>query len=698
MKKVLPFLLLSVFFCMRVTAQSSLEKAAHDAFMISRMVEKYHVQPRPLDDKLSSVIFSTLLEQLDGERVFFMQDDIKKLSAYRFAIDQQVKTRQTAFLQSLITIFKQRLLQADSMAADISKKPFNFQIKEKFTVTEDTSYPASVAAKHDKLYKLLKISVLNGIMEDYDPSPTSASPAKKYLDSLEPILRKKAAHSIGRLVKRLLQSPKGVEYIIGNMYCQALASAYDPHTAYFPPDIKSAFESQIGNKPLEFGLTLNEDEDGNPEIGHLKPGSPAFQSGQINEGDKIQSIQWENKEPIDISDAGPEEISHMLAASGGNKVTITIKKADGTTRQVALSKAKVDDAEEEDKVKSFVLKGAHTFGFISLPDFYSDWEDTRGINGCANDVAKEIIKLKKENIEGLILDLRYNGGGSMEEAVELSGIFIDAGPVAQIKTREAKTLTLKDMNRGTIYDGPLILLVNGLSASASEMVAGTLQDYNRALIVGSPTYGKATAQVVLPIDTTINLDTYQGNKEADSYIKLTISKLYRINGTSAQLRGVVPDISLPDPTMASSEREANEKNAIQVPNIDANKYYKPLPALQVAAVQAVAKKELDSMAYFKTIDQFIQQTKKEKKENDISLLLDDAMQEAKKQNLPQEAPAATDKKTEKGPGFAVVNHSYDQRRLKSDEDLKKMDDEWKENLLNDPYVQMAYYLLIPMTK
>jgi carboxyl-terminal processing protease len=286
----------------------------------------------------------------------------------------------------------------------------------------------------------------------------------------------------------------------------------------------------------------------------------------------------------------------------------------------------------------------------------------------------------------------------MEEAVELSGIFIDAGPVAQIKTREAKTLTLKDMNRGTIYDGPLILLVNGLSASASEMVAGTLQDYNRALIVGSPTYGKATAQVVLPIDTTINLDTYQGNKEADSYIKLTISKLYRINGTSAQLRGVVPDISLPDPTMASSEREANEKNAIQVPNIDANKYYKPLPALQVAAVQAVAKKEMDSLAYFKAIDQYIQQTKKEKEEKDISLLLDDALQEAKKQNLPQETPATTDTKPEKGPGFAVVNHSYDQRRLKSDEDLKKMDDEWKENLLNDPYVQMAYYLLIPMTK
>jgi carboxyl-terminal processing protease len=238
-------------------------------------------------------------------------------------------------------------------------------------------------------------------------------PSKKYIDSLEPILRKKANHSIKRLVKRILQSPRGMEYILGNIYCQALASAYDPHTDYFPPDIKSAFESTIGNTPLEFGLTLSEDDNGNPEIGRLKPGSPAFQSGQLNEGDKISSIQWGNKDAIDISDAGADEVTHILSAAGGNQATLTVKKQDGTTRQVVLHKEKAKTDDDEDRVKSFILKGAHTFGFISLPDFYSDWEDSRGINGCANDVAKEIIKLKKENIEGLIIDLRYNGGGSV---------------------------------------------------------------------------------------------------------------------------------------------------------------------------------------------------------------------------------------------------------------------------------------------
>ena len=189
--------------------------------------------------------------------------------------------------------------------------------------------------------------------------------------------------------------------------------------------------------------------------------------------------------------------------SNHDKATFKIKKPDGAERTVILLKEKMEEDDEHNKVKSFLLKGSKTIGFISLPSFYQDWEnENSGVNGCANDVAKEILKLKKENIEGLIIDLSYNGGGSMEEAVELSGIFIDFGPVGMQKGRDSKIYTLKDVNRGTIYDGPLMLMVNGYTASASEMVAGTLQDYHRAVIVGTPTYGKATAQVVLPMDTT----------------------------------------------------------------------------------------------------------------------------------------------------------------------------------------------------
>jgi carboxyl-terminal processing protease len=390
-----------------------------------------------------------------------------------------------------------------------------------------------------------------------------------------------------------------------------------------------------------------------------------------------------------VADAEVEEIERTLAASGGNTVNITVKKADGTTRQVALHKERLEEQEdeEEDKVKSYILQGDRKIGYISLPAFYSDWEGTLGINGCANDVAKEIIKLKKENIEGLMIDLRYNGGGSLQEAVELSGIFIDAGPVAQLKYKlEPKPETLKDAVRGTIYDGPLLLLVNGFSASASEMVAAVMQDYHRALIVGSPTYGKATAQIVLPLDTTINLENLNGKTVASSYIKLTTSRLFRVNGTTAQAHGVQPDIVLPDLTDAVPEREVNEKYALPPTTIDANKYYKPLAPLPVAAADAVAKKEMAASPYFSYVQRYIEYSKTANAKHDISLFIDEAWQRKKAKE--QQLEALKEPKDDKAI-YKVVKPAAQKQRAHDGE----LDDEWKVNLLTDAYVKIAYQVL-----
>src|ERR1019366_7719752 len=230
MKKTVLLFFLS-FLCFKILPAQSLEKSVKDAFLISRMVEKFHVQPRPLDDEMSSAIFLRLLEGLDDDRIFFMQEDISKLSAFRLKIDDEIKNRDSSFLKLLITIFKQRLLQADIMADNICKKPFNFYINEKLTVAEDTSYPSGIAAMHTKIYKYLKLSVLNNLKNVVDNSSGKLQP-KKIIDSLEPSLRKKANGSIKRFVKRILQSPQGVENVIGNIYCQTLVSCYDPHTAY----------------------------------------------------------------------------------------------------------------------------------------------------------------------------------------------------------------------------------------------------------------------------------------------------------------------------------------------------------------------------------------------------------------------------------------------------------------------------------
>lgn len=684
----------------------SFDNTVQNAFLISRMADKFHIQPRPLDDDLSIRVYTGLLDELDGERIFFLQEDIKKLAVWRLQLDDEIRNKQSGFLSQITGIYRQRLQQADTMIDHIARVPFTFSVKETLTTSEDSSWPGSLTAMHNKLYKLLKFSVLRGIASRAvlarggstgTGSSTgagssagvggSARPSQKYLDSLEQVLRKKAAEMVKRGIQRMLQNPVGVDGMIGATYCQELASAYDPHTDYFPPDVKEAFETELGNKPIAFGLTLKEDETGNVVIGRLTPGSPAFKSGGLNEGDKITAIQWPDRDPIDVSNAGLTEMNHILSTPlGGGNAIITVKKTDGTRRQVSLYKQRLDTEDDEEKVQGFVLKGSRTIGYITLPAFYSDWEDNKGVNGCANDVAREIIRLKKENIEGLILDLRYNGGGSMQEAVELSGLFIDAGPVGQVTTRDAKVYTLKDVNRGTNYDGPLVILVNGYSASASEMVAGTLQDYNRALIAGSPTYGKATAQIVLPMDTTINPETYDGQRTAAAYIKLTTSRLYRINGGTAQLNGVKPDVQLPDPPAATPRREADEKNALAAPDIAANKYYHPLPPLPVDAARAAARREMDSSAFFQSALSYAALHKGKEGAKDVSLLLDDVI-------LAQEKESEED--GGEGPQlYTVTNPASQRQRLSTDHDLQEINKIYLAGLQKDPYIKVSFSVLV----
>lgn len=658
-----------------LTAQT-IDQGAADAWLITRMADRYHVSPRPLDKDMSAAIFTQLLDGLDGQRLIFTADDIRQLSAYQLTLDQEILNRRTAFLTLLASLYRQRLTQTNSLIDGITARPFDFTLHETINTGEDSSWPASRQALRSRIARLLKYSVGEGIANEVLDN-SDLRPASR--DSLEIALRKKAAARMHRSIRRILQSPQGIEGIVGNIYCQSLASCYDPHTAWFPPDEKAAFELMLGNKPLSFGLALTEDENGNPSISKLLAGGPAFLSGSLHEGDKILTIRWDNREPIDVSGASLEETDRILADEGGTRLTLTVRKPDGTTRDVTLDKKPVAEDNDDDKVQGFVLNGARTVGYISLPAFYEDWEDPRGINGCSNDVAKEILRLKRSNITGLILDLRYNGGGSMQEAVDLAGIFIDAGPVAQIKTREAKVITLKDIIRGTVYDGPLILLVNGSSASASEMVAGTLQDYNRALIVGSPTYGKATAQVVLPMDTTIDLATYDGKAQASSYLKVTISKLYRITGNTAQRSGVQPDILLPDPPDALTEREDDEKFALPANPIDANKYYKPLPPLPLAATRAVARKAMDSSAFFTLARQHPSPQKHPDKV--ISLYLDDIIAERKKEMTEDDASGATDP-IKRTPPFTIGSPVSEDR---------------KEELLEDPYLAIAYQLIAPLS-
>ena len=664
------------------------DKAANDAYLITRMVSKFHVEPRAVNDVFSANVFAGMLNKTDEDRMFFTKNDISRLSTYRTTIDDEIKRRKTGFLNLFIDIYKQRLLQADSLVNEISKTPFDFYSQEKFTVAEDTLYPASLAAMQLKLYRKMKAWVLDDLTDDVPGNFKSftAIKQKKYIDSALLALQKKGASSLKRKINNILQNPYGITQYISNIYCETIASCFDPHTEFFPPDEKENFESELGKQQFQFGFKMKPDKNGGVLIDNLQPGSPAFKSGKLNKGDKFISLQWEGRQAVDVSDITIHELGELIDESNHKKVLFTVKKTDGSVVQVSLEK-ELAEGGDDDKVKSFILKGDNTIGYIYLPAFYEDWEtNNEGLNGCANDVGREILKLKKENITGLILDLRYNGGGSVQEATELAGIFIGAGPVAQEKGKDAKIHAIKNTNRGTIFDGPLVILVNGYSASASELVAGTLQDYNRAVIIGAPTYGKATMQVVLPLDTNVTPENFT-QTHTENYLKLTISKLYRVTGASAQVKGVQPDIVLPDILDAYITKEADEPYALRPTVIDANKYYTPFTLLPIKTLAESVQTEIDTGKYFNAVKKLIDYSKQRKVAKDVSLNIKDALADIDSTARFDDNDVTAGYKSKK---IIVLNNRFEMDRLQADSGLKDLNEEFSKQVAADAEISIAY--------
>lgn len=665
---------------------------ATDAFLIMRMVQKEHVQPKPMDEAFSVHFFDSFMESLDKDRMLFTAADMTRLLPYRTQMCNQVSMMRTDLLQKAISLFEQRLQRMDSLLKKLLQTPFQFSSAVYLRAAEDSVYPINAEAQEKKLMMQVKKEMLDYIIEQGELSK-QMPPARlqKLTDSLEPIARKKIIHTYQRYIKQVTQGAAGINASVGNLYCEALAATFDPHTTYLPRTEKENFESEVGAHPMLFGFTLESGKEG-VLIKELKPGSAAFKSGQLNAGDRFMSLQWENKEPIDVSEAGIQEVSALLSQSNYGKLAITVKKADGILRRVELQKESMDtDGDDDNRVKSFLLKeSTHTIGYISLPAFYTDWDNLEhNIKGCANDIAKEILRLRKEGMNGLILDLRYNGGGSMQEAIELSGIFIDAGPVGQVKPREGKVYAVKDVNRGTIYDGPLVLLVNGASASASEMVAGTLQDYHRAVIIGTPTFGKATAQEIMPLDTLAKSGVTSTASD-QRFIKITTDKLYRVTGATAQGGGVMPDITLPDLSEVYIKREKDDPSALVVQPIDPNRFYTPYAGETLTGMVQRGRLLADTATWSRNLQKNLALLKSKLTEK-ISwplqlqaALAERAAMDAVYENLLWQKNQAL---------YMVQNTAVEDQKLKLSPGLAETNQHWKTRLQQDKWVSTAFQVL-----
>jgi carboxyl-terminal processing protease len=690
MKRFL-FIIIATFLFPGETIHAQLPPLQQKAIILKTLMERKHYSPRPIDDSFSVAVFRSLLNTADPRWLIFTAADYQQLLPFSTRIDDEMQGKSWGFCDLFSELYKKALARADSVVNKLLQKPFDYSVADTIRSLKRKpgvfNFPADVTALTKKWTRYLKYEILDNVYDALSEDSAQMITLKEGLVKLEQGIREKVKNTELKAFKNIADNPAGYPALVNEWYLNAIAGCFDPHSSYFSPQGKEEFQAELSTQAYFFGITFNKNENGVVVVDKLSPGGAAWKSGEVHQGDELVSLQWEGKKVQDMTGASMEEVVELLDQSIHDKLFFRFKKTDGTMSDVALRKEKEEN--EENIVKGFVLKGEKKIGYILLPGFYTEWENETG-SSCANDVAKEIIKLKKENIDGLILDVRYNGGGSVGEALEMAGIFIDEGPLAAEKEKSGKLITLKDPNRGTIYDGPMVLMVNGQSASASELLAASLQDYNRAVIVGSNTYGKATGQAMFPMDT-ITSKGVTGDTKGDA-VKITIGKLYRVTGRTTQLHGVTPDVLIPDAFDAIENGERFEEYALAGDTAKRNNYYKPLPYLPVSELVTRSAARINNNPYFELIKKIAEEQQKIVQSPSRIIPLKAELFEKWEQQ--QE----TNPGTMKGEGqpavmYSVENHEQDKQLMANNTYAKEVNKNWLDNLAEDIYLQEVFLIL-----
>jgi carboxyl-terminal processing protease len=526
-------------------AAVSAEKDAVLMKLIVSFLNELHFDPKTMDDSFSEKFYKLYLESLDPSKRFFTQDDVKKLDVYRLKLDDEVNSGNSTFFDLSISLMEKSMLKTQGYYREILAQPFDFSVTEAYeTDPEKRAFAKSDAELKEMWRKMLKYETLARIMDKEEGLKSAKSgeeAAPSTPESIESEARKALLKSYDDWFSRLSKTKRNDRL---SLYLNCFTHLYDPHTDFLEPADKQDFDLNISGRLEGIGARLQNVGD-YTKVSEVVVGGPAWKGKELQENDLIlKAAQGDDGEWVDFTGLLTNEVVTHIRGKKGTKVRLMIKKVDGSTKEISIIRDVVEF--EESYVKSLILDGAtpeEKVGYVYLPKFYADFQRSDG-RFCAPDVAKELEKLKGENVKGVIIDLRNNGGGSLNDVVKMSGFFIENGPIVQVKSRTDQPEINYDRNPAVQYGGPLVIMVNSFSASASEIMAAALQDYGRAVIVGSKsTYGKGTVQRVFNLDQAIS--GYDQFKPLGD-IKITLQKFYRINGGSTQLRGVTPDIILPD--------------------------------------------------------------------------------------------------------------------------------------------------------
>ncbi len=563
---------------------------------IGTILEQKHYAPKTIDDNFSKQVFAKYLEALNPDKDIFLKQDVDYLKKYELTLDDEIHGAPLLFYPDASAIYLKRMGEAMQLYKDILSKPFDFTTNEEINLDNDKAgFPADETARKELWRKRLKYLALDQYTDLLQQrSRNMGDTAWNKTDAqFEQMARTKVEAILDRSFNRqkLIFTPQ--EQF--NTYVNVVTDLMDPHTEYFPPVESRSFEEDLSGRFYGIGAQLK-DDDGDIKIASLITGSPAWKSGKVQMNDEIIKVGQGKDEPVDVRGYAVTDVVKLIRGTKGTEVRITFKKADGTTQVVSLIRDEI--VQDEQFARSAVInEPIGKIGYIYLPEFYADFERTDG-NRCSQDVANEIVKLKSANVKGIILDLRNNGGGSLPEVVNMVGLFVKQGPVVQVKDRDGKPTILSDNDTSVLYDGPLAVMVNEFSASASEIFAAAIQDYKRGIIIGSDTYGKGTVQRTLPLGKP--LDLFSGQTEYGT-LKLTFEKFYRINGGSTQLKGVTPDISLPDPLDYLKVREKDQSSALSWDQISKADYNEINSGVDWNVLETASKNRIQENTAFSAI-------------------------------------------------------------------------------------------------
>ena len=653
--------------------------------LVSYVLDKLHYDPKVINDDFSIKVFDDFINAVDSQKRFLLKSDIELFSQYRLLIDDQINSSDITFFNLVHETLNTRIDEVEYFYEEILEVPFNFQVNEEINLDYDNLEYAENSNELKKIWrKRLKLSALDGYASKKEINDQEKENDKLLSDSEIEI---ESRSSITDNLKDFFQFNSELERSDWfSIYLNTIVTQFDPHTSYLAPEAKEVFDQNISGKFQGIGARLFK-RNQQVEISEVIIGGPVWRDNLLNVGDIIIAVaQSIDEEPTEISLMKLSDATDLIKGEKDTNVYLTVKRVDGGIEQVEITRDIVELAETYAK-SSIIKDDISTYGLINLPRFYVDFDDY-GERNAASDIKKEIISLKSKGINGLILDLRNNGGGSLKTVVDITGFFIEKGPVVQVKSIGGRKEILRDNDPSIIWDGPLIVLVNEFSASASEILAAALQDYNRAIILGSKqTYGKGTVQNIINLNNVISGNTY-GDLGS---LKITTDMFYRINGGSTQLEGVKSDLVFPNRYSYIDIGEKDLENPLSWNKIDPARYDNSEKIFNNSQVILNSKNRISRNEYFSIIDQHAKLVKSKQDDKTISLEYSSYKDELENTKLQNDKLKIIDEFS--SPYLFEWNEINLNSNNAYDDDMKEKRDRWIESLKNDIYVDEAMNLL-----